>query len=264
MNWKALSVLAVAVAAVGVVGLLHPAPIIEATNHSAVRFLSAPWTLPGGALEVTITAAGYGGFGQVVETLPDGFSYEGSDLSETAVSVEGQTVAFTLLGDERFTYTVAAPGAKGSYSFSGVVMDADKAEQAIGGDSSIRVGPAPTPTPEPAPATPIATPTATPMPTPTATPTATPMPTPTATAPPMPMPTPTATATAPPMPMPTPTPTAIPTVAPSPAPTSIRVPPLPVPESEEGLPLGLIALIGASGAVLAVVVVIVYIRRRRW
>ena len=75
----------------------------------------------------TITATGYGGFGQVLGTLPAGFSYEGSDLSEVAVAVEGQTVAFTLLGDERLTYTVAAPSAEGSYSFSRVLLDANKA-----------------------------------------------------------------------------------------------------------------------------------------
>ena len=158
MTRKALALLAVAVAVVGVAGLMHSDPV-EATSHSAVRSFSAPWTLPGGALEVTITAAGYGGFGQVVETLPAGFSYQGSDLSEAAVAVEGQAVAFTLLGDDRFTYRVAAPSAVGVYSFSGVLRDANKAEQAVGGDSSIRVGPPPTPTP-------TSTPTPEPTPTP--------------------------------------------------------------------------------------------------
>ena len=77
---------------------------------------------------VVLAAAGaalgsnYGPFDQVVETLPPGFSYEGSHLSEAAVVVEGQTVAFTLLGDERFTYAVAASRAEGSYSFSGVLL----------------------------------------------------------------------------------------------------------------------------------------------
>ena len=147
MTRKALALFAVAVAVVGVVEL-HPAPV-DATSHMAVRSFSAPWTLPGGTLEVTITAAGYGSFGQVVETLPAGFRYEGSDLSEAAVKAEGRTVTFTLLADERFAYTVAAPSAEGSYSFSGVLLDAKRAEQAVGGDSMIRVGPAPTPTPEP-------------------------------------------------------------------------------------------------------------------
>ena len=160
---KALAALAVVVAVAGVAGLLPSAPV-EATSHSAIRSFSAPWVLPGGRLEVTIAVSDYGPFGQVVETLPEGFSYEGSDLSEAAVAVEGQTVAFTLLGDERITYTVAAPSAEGSYSFSGVLLDANKVEQAVGGDSSIRVGPEPTPTPTPEP---TATPTPTPEPTPT-------------------------------------------------------------------------------------------------
>ncbi len=162
---KPLALLAVAVAVVGVAGLLHSAPA-EATSHSAVRSFSAPWVLPGGALEVTITAAGYGGFGQVVEMLPAGFSYEGSDLSEAAVAVEGQIIAFTLLGDERFTYTVSAPSAVGIYSFSGILRDVNKAEEAVEGDSSIRVGPPPTPTPTPTPEPPTATPTATAAPEP--------------------------------------------------------------------------------------------------
>ena len=197
-----------------------------------------------------------------METLPAGFSYEGSDLSKAAVKVEGQTVAFTLLGDARFTYTVAAPSAEGVYSFSGVLLDANRAEQAVGGDSSIRVGTAPTPTPTPEP-------TATPTPEPTATPT--PQPShadpaahghadghadarahghadPGADSHPTPEPAPTATPT--------------PTAAPEPTPTAAPPPPPSAPEPEEGLPIGLIALIGA-GAVLAIVAVIAYVRRRR-
>ena len=239
---------AVAVAVVGVAGLLHSGPV-EATSHSAVRSFSAPWTLPGGALEVTVTAARYDGLGQVVETLPAGFSYTGSDLSEAAVAVEGQTVAFTLLGDERFTYTVAAPSAEGVYAFSGVLLDANKTEQAVGGDSSIRVGPEPTPTPQPTP-TPTPEPTPTPTAAPTSEPTATPTPEPTE---------PTAT---PPEPTATPTPEP-PIVAPTltaarePTPTPAPPPQPPFPEPEEGQPpllIALIALIGA-GAILAMVVV---------
>ena len=296
---KPLALLAVAVAVVGVAGLLHSTPV-EATSHRAVRSFSTPWILPGGALEVTITAAGYGGFGQVVETLPSGFSYEGSDLSEAAVAVEGQTVAFTLLGYERFTYTVTAPSAEGVYSFSGVLLDANKAEQAVGGYSSIRVGPAPTPTPTPEPTAtptpePTATPTPEPTPTPTPEPTATPTPEPTATPTPEPTATPTPEPTATPTPEPTATPTPEPTATPTPEPTATPTPeptatptteptatptpeptatpttepptatptPTAAPEPEEGPPLGLIALIGA-GAVLAIIVaVIAYVRRRR-
>ena len=245
---NALAALAVVVAVVGVAGLLHSAPV-EATSHSAVRSFSAPWVLPGGRFEVTVAVSDYGPFGQVVETLPPGFSYEGSDLSEAAVAVEGQTVAFTLLGDERFTYTVAAPSAEGPYSFSGVLLDANKVGQAVGGDSSIRVGPEPTPTPTPEP-----TPTPTPEPTatPTPEPTATPAPEPTAT--PTPTPEPTATPTPEPTASPSPEPTATPTAAPKPTPRSAAPPP--APEPEEGASTGLIALIAiGAAAILAIVVV---------
>ena len=249
---KALAVLAAAGAALGIVGLWHPVPV-DATSHSAVRSFSAPWIPPSGRLEVTIAVSDYGPFGQVVETLPSGFSYEGSDLSDAAVAAEGQTVAFTLLGDERFTYTVAAPSAEGSYSFSGVMRDADKVAEPVGGASSIRVGPAPTPTPTPEPTpTPTATPTPTPEPTatPTPEPTATPTPEPTAT----PIPEPTATAT--------PAPTATPTGAPEPTPTSAPPPPPRAQEPEEGPPTLLIALIALIGA--GVIVAIVVVSTRLW
>ena len=255
---KALAVLAAAGTALGIVGLWHPVPV-DATSHSAVRSFSAPWVLPGGRLEVTIAVSDYGGFGQVVETLPQGFSYEGSDLSEAAVAVEGQTVAFTLLGDERFTYAVAAPSAEGPHSFSGVLLDSHLVEQAVGGDSSIRVGPEPTPTPEPT-ATPTPQPTATPTPEPTLTPT--PEPPATRTAEPTATPTPEPTATSAPEPTATPTPepaTAIPTptAAPEPTPTrsrSVAPPPPPTSEPEEGPLIWLIALLGVA-ALLAIVVV---------
>ena len=100
---------------------MRPIPA-DAASHSAVRSFSAPWVAPGGALEVTVAARDYGSFGQIVETLPAGFSYSGSDLSEAAVAVEGRTVSFTLLGERSVTYTVAAPGAEGFYSFSGVLL----------------------------------------------------------------------------------------------------------------------------------------------
>ena len=49
----------------------------------ASRSFSPAPASAGGELEVTITAAGYGGFGQVVETLPTGFSYVSSSLSDS-------------------------------------------------------------------------------------------------------------------------------------------------------------------------------------
>ena len=251
LAWKALAVLAVVGAALWVVGLLQSAPA-GATSHGAVRSFSATSVLPGGRLEVTMDLAGYGVLGQVVETLPAGFAYAGSDLSESQVAVVGQTVTLTLLGEETFSYTVTAPAAEGSYAFSGIIKDEDRVEASVRGVSSIQVGTPPTPTP---------TPTPTPMPTPIPKPTPAPTPTPTPTPTPSPKLTPAPTST------PTPTQTLSPTPAPTPTQTPIRriVPP---PSAEEtsgngGAPVWLIALV-VAGAVAVVGGVVVYVRRRWW
>ena len=162
------------------VGTLAPSSALEASSHSAVRSFSQPWAPPGGRLVVTITATNYGGFGQVEETLPEGFSYTGSSLSEGSVTVDGQTVSFVLLGDGSFTYAVEVPDEEGAYTFFGVLKDANRDETVIGGASQVLVGPEPAaaPTSEPA-ATPTPTmePTATATTEPTVAPTSAPEPT---------------------------------------------------------------------------------------
>ncbi|KKN43835.1 hypothetical protein LCGC14_0699270 [marine sediment metagenome] len=97
---------------------------------------------------VSITASDYGAFGQVVETLPDGFSYVSSTLSEAAVTVEGQVVKFTLLGDTSFTYDVTASSSADTYAFSGILKDEDLTEPfpTVGGDTQITVTLVPTAT----------------------------------------------------------------------------------------------------------------------
>ena len=148
---------------------------VEAGGHSATRAFAAPWVAPGGEMEVTITAGGYGALGRVIETLPEGFGYARSTLPASAVKVEGDTLKFTLLGEERFAYTVRAPAVEGQYSFSGALLDANAVREEAGGDTLLRVGSEPTATPTPGPA---ATSTATPTPEPTATPAPLPIPTP--------------------------------------------------------------------------------------
>ena len=98
MTGKALALLVVAAAALVVLELLVVSPV-DAQTPRASRSFAAPSVVPGGRLEVRITAAGFGAFGQVVETLPPGFRYAGSSLSDNAVDVKGQTVKFTLFGD---------------------------------------------------------------------------------------------------------------------------------------------------------------------
>ncbi len=192
-------------------------------QYNANRSFSESWVHPGTELTVTITATRYGGLGQVLETLPAGFSYISSSLPDASV-VEGQTVIFTLLGNDAFTYTVTASREEGAHSFVGVLRDSDKVEQPVGGSSELTVSatPPPTPTPMPTP-TPAATPTptASPMPTTIATPTPAPIPTPG----PPPMPAPTPIVTSPP----SPTPTIVPALASTPSTTPAPPSPNPVP-----------------------------------
>ena len=249
---------------VGAIVLLTPPGVVEAQAHSASRAFQRTWAAPGGELRVTITARNYGAFGQVEETLPEGFTFVRSSLPGNQVAEEGQVVRFSLFGDSSFTYFVTVPTAEGQYTFSGVVKNADRQERTIGGHTQLRVGPPPTSTPT---STPTPAPTATPTPEPTATPTpeptATPVPTETPTPSPTPTPAPTATSTPTPEPAATltPTPKPEPTAAPSPtatAPVTIAA----TPEAEGGPPgfLWAIPVIILLGVILAV---FSYVRTRR-
>ena len=259
---KALALLVVAAAALVVLELLLVSPV-DAQTPRASRSFAAPSVVPGGRLEVRVNAAGFGPFGQVVETLPAGFSYVGSTLSDDAVEVQGQTVKFILFGVDRFSYTVTAPNQEGSHTFYGALTDAQKVERPVAGTSRIRVGPDPTPTP-----TRTATPTPEPTATPTPSPTPTPMPTPTPTA----TPEPTATPTPAPTLAPRPTavlavePTATATATPEPTATATQAPtpaPVPeIPEREEGPPVWLWIILGI-GLLAVLLAMYVYVRRRR-
>ena len=273
-----------------------PTPGPATPQYKANRGFSETWVRPGTELTITITATGYGGLGQVVETLPAGFSYVSSSLPDASV-IKGQTVIFTLLGNDAFTYTVTASGEEGAYSFAGVLRDSDKVEEPVGGSTELTVSadppPTPTPTPTPAPAeTPTPTAVATPTPAPMPTPAPTPMPAPTPVATSTPSPTPT---TAPPTASTssrTPAPTLAPTPAPMPSRTAMpRSTPMPEPVSApegtlqptptpattapstpattpqalpegagdgEGVPAWLIVVIVASGVAIAIVGAAVY------
>ena len=106
----------------------------------AIRSFSPASVDQGGELVVTVAATGHGSFRQVVETLPPGFSYVSSSLPDGAVTVEDPEVSFILFGETSFTYTVTAPSAPGSYSFSGVLTNSDGAEAPVGGSITITVG----------------------------------------------------------------------------------------------------------------------------
>ena len=176
-NLVAIAALGV-ITLVGIAALLAQPDAVEAQSHSATRSFPTDWAAPGGEVEITITPANLGGFGQVEETLPEGFTFVRSSLDVFQVNVTGQTVLFTLVSGDSFTYVVTAPAMEGQYTFSGIVKNADRAEQTIEGQTSLRIGPAPTPVPTVTPTPePTVTPTPTTEPTPTPQPTATPVPT---------------------------------------------------------------------------------------
>ena len=108
----AIAALALA-AVVGVVLLLAQPGAVEAQSHSATRSLSANWALPGSLVRVTITVSNYGSFGQVVETLPEGFTLVSSSIEDIGVDVDGQAVRFSLFGVNGFTYDVTVPSMEG-------------------------------------------------------------------------------------------------------------------------------------------------------
>ncbi len=271
---------------------------LAASGHGAERSFSAEWVDPGGELTVTITVQDYGPFAQVVETLPEGFRFLGTGLSDAAVGITGNTVKFTLLGEEQFTYTAAAPEVEGQYDFSGVLLDSNRNEEAVGGGISLNVGTPPAPTPEPTPSptlTPTPEPSATPAPTPEPTPTPEPAATPTSTPEPTPTPDPTATPTPEPASTPVPIATSIPvptsTATSTPAPTATRTPtptatpeptaivaaePTAVPgptetpaepeDDEPPIPMWLffVLAVGALAIVAGIGLLLVDFRRRRW
>ena len=135
---KALMMLGV-LAIVGVAGLSLLLPdAVNASGHSAARSFVTDSVAAGSELEVTLQVTGLGGFGQVRETLPDGFVLVRSE--DVTASVDGQIVAFTILGsDATFHYTVTASTTPGTYEFSGTVGDSNRDSRAVAGASSVEV-----------------------------------------------------------------------------------------------------------------------------
>ena len=208
---------------------------------TALRSISESAVVEGDQLDVTVIALNYGLAGTLVESLPAGLEYVSSNMAD-ALIVNGQTLTYTLVGNNlSVTYTVEATQT-GTHVISGYLQSFDRtiAPVQVSGANSVTVssatqpptdggtyvGPDPTATPVPTetPVPPTATavpPTATSVP-PTATsvpPTATSVP-PTATSVP-----PTATSVPPTATSVPPTATSVPPTATSVPPTATSVPP---------------------------------------
>ena len=120
-------------------GLLAMLPV-AAQDASATRSFDVTKVAPGGQVEVTIAATGYGSGGGVTETLPEGFSYVSSSLPDSQVmEVSGNRVRFILQGEASFTYVVTASMTTGPHTFSGKLRDFERDDHVVGGDSEITV-----------------------------------------------------------------------------------------------------------------------------
>ena len=117
----------------------QPQPQGTPATWGAIRSFSPPSVAPAGEVVVMITASGYGWFGAVTETLPPGFSYVSSSLEDSGVTDVGREVYFSLFEQTAFTYTVTAPSAEGTYSFSGVLRNSDREGVPVGGALTIAV-----------------------------------------------------------------------------------------------------------------------------
>ena len=112
---------------------------VLASPATATRALPAS-VAAGAEFDVTVTPSGCGAFGQVVETLPDGFTYLSCTPSDIGVKEIGNTVKFTFLASESFTYRVEAPTVATTtiYTFHGIVKDENSDEYPFG-DNDITV-----------------------------------------------------------------------------------------------------------------------------
>ena len=99
-----------------------------------------PAVMSGAEFDISIQATGYGICGQIVETLPQGFSYLGCDSSDIGVEQLGNIIKFSFIGDSAsFTYRVKAPIAENVtvYTFQGVILDEDRIPHPIEDDEII-------------------------------------------------------------------------------------------------------------------------------
>ena len=147
MKRAATTALVVGIAVLlGMLGVMQVA--VAAQHVSVTRSFDTGSVTAGGELDVTIDISGvYGGIGQVVETLPAGFSYvSGSSalvLDENDITVDGsgrQMVPFSLVGERTFTYKVAVSSdAMPPHTFSGVFTYGFEKDMVEIGASSVTV-----------------------------------------------------------------------------------------------------------------------------
>ena len=113
--------------------------VTAASEAMASRSFGAAFAEPDGQVAVSIAASGYGAAARIVETIPDGFAYVGTDLAGGAVA-SGQSVTFVILGEDSFSYTLSTPEEAGLYQFEGTMTAVDQMDSDVGGAGELYVG----------------------------------------------------------------------------------------------------------------------------
>ena len=127
-------------AAIGLGGPLRPNPV-QASSH-VVRSLSDQTVQPGGRLTVTISASQYGDYAELIETLPEGFSFVSSDqpANVLVITESGRQIRIILLGPSRtVSYSMNASHVVGRHTISGLFRDEAKLESTVAGDDTVEV-----------------------------------------------------------------------------------------------------------------------------
>ena len=127
-------------AGIGLGGPSHPNPA-QASTH-VVRSLSDQTVEPGGRVTVTITASQYGDYAELMETLPEGFSFVSSDqpANVLVITESGRQIRIILLGPSRtVSYSMNASHVVGRHTISGLFRDEAKLESTVAGDDTVEV-----------------------------------------------------------------------------------------------------------------------------
>ncbi len=135
-----LVALAIIGAGIGLGGPAHPNPA-QASSH-VVRSLSDQTVEPGGRLTVTVSASQYGDYAELMETLPEGFSFVSSDQPANALEITeaGRQVRIILLGPSRtVSYSMNASHVVGRHTISGLFRDEAKLESTVAGEDTVEV-----------------------------------------------------------------------------------------------------------------------------
>ena len=97
---------------------------------------------PGGRLTVTITASQYGDYAELIETLPEGFSFvsSGQPANVLVITESGRQIRIILLGPSRtVSYSMNASHVVGRHTISGLFRDEAKLESTVAGDDTVEV-----------------------------------------------------------------------------------------------------------------------------